>query len=365
MFSLNFANHACRHVTQAFTKSYMTGLRRTPELRQAIVHVQNTFDRNHLSHFDCNLGKLYGEVSNELRGIYEDTGEDIHVVEKWEAGELLGFINALPGFLQQIDVEHAMRGGKCREILSEPFRHCLMDALFAHIKRSPREAESDFPLVAFMAQEGALSEFGLGSPHANLRSGYGDGDFGHHAGLSLDDLLMLTYYTHSYTGLFNIVTPAGRLHKHGHGNFKQAILPLYRSIAESVETLSRDPRFGLKGTFYKALNLKLNRWAEAALWNQLWQERFGAGNGNYSFGSPVSTGRTLGTSFVHRPGYEYLAVFSGFRAADVSLLNYGECIIPELETEHAVLNGFGVTEILSQRTGKFEEIRTVEFMPRI
>jgi hypothetical protein len=365
MLFSNFTNHVSRHVTQAFNKPYITGLRRTPELRQAIAHVQNTFDRSRLSYFDWNLGKLFGEVSNELRGIYEDTSENIHVVEKWEAGELLGFINSLPRFFQQIDVERAMRGGKCSEILSEPFRDSLMDALFAHIKRSPREAETEFPLVAFMAQDGALSEFGLGSPRAKFRSRYGVGGLRHHSGLSLDDLLMLTYYTHSYTGLFNIMTPAGRLHKHGHGNFKQAILPLYCSLAESIETLSRDPRFGLKGTFYKALNLNLNRWAKAALWDQLWQERFCAGNGNYSFGSPVSTGRTLGTSFVHRPGYEYLAVFSGFRAADVSLLNYGECILPEMETEHAILNGFGVTEVLSQRTGKFEEIRTVEFVHRI
>jgi hypothetical protein len=367
MISLRPLNQLSRHLNHNIRNSYATCVRRCPELQHALALFQETFDLNRHAYLDTNLQRLYGRVSEDLHGLYDDLSLDISVQDRWEAGELLRLLNALPRFLRQFDIGHAMRGGRAREILRKPFRDFLMDELDSHIKRSPCDAESGLPLIAFMAENGALSEFGLTAsltvPVERFRR-RGDGAYLSHALLSLDDLLFLTYYTHSQTGLFNILTPAGRLHRHGHGNFRRAIFPLYHSVAESVEQLSRDPRFGVKGTFYKGLNLSANRWAETALWKNHWHDRFCAGCATYGFGSSMSAGRTLEASFASRPEYDYLAVFSGFRAADVSLLNFGECILFESQTENVLITGFRDTDVLSHRSGKYETISTVEFIRR-
>jgi hypothetical protein len=341
----------------------MTGrpLIRAPELRHATTLLQSTFDRNERAYFELNLNRLCGETTEELRGLYNDTSENISVIDKWNAGELLGLLDPLPGFLHQFNVEHAFEGGRCGDFLTKRIFGFLMDELRTHIKNSRQDPDSGLPLIAFMADDEALSLFGCPPLPEHTRRGHLSGILSH-ARLNLDELLALAFYTHSHLGLFNIVTRAGRLHRCGYGNFRRAIFPLYRAIAEAVERLSVDPRFGARGMFYKGLNLCANRWARKALWDTLWHDRFCAGHTHYSFGSPMSAGRTLRTSFASRPDYEYLALFSGFRAADVSLFNYGECILPESQTQNAVMTRFLVTETYSHRMGRLADISTVEFV---
>lgn len=335
----------------------------SPILGHAISQIEKTFDPRLGKSFDLNWNKLHNDVVKELDGLYLDTSDNIDCMDKFEAGETLRFIKSLPRFAEQYNIEYAVNG-RVRtygEFVTKKHRDYLMNELEWRLRNSPRDPKTEQPVIGLMARNGALSEIGFnqsmdkfhGNPASRMHSPA--------AQLSLDNLLSIMDYTHPDTGTFNVVVPAGRLQQYGHNHFKQAIAPLSQPLTDGIDRLARDPRFGVCATFHKGLNLSKNKWAQAGLWNSTWHGRFTNGERTYSFGHPISVTKEIDKSFASRSGYDYLATFSNFRAADVSVFNRDEVIIPEDQTAGAIMTNFGTTQVFDQERGKLKDVSTVEF----
>lgn len=353
------------HVSALSTSSSsLTNRITSPILKAATAHAEATFDSRNGRSFEQNWARLHGSVAKELEGLYNDKSDKTSAKDKYEAGEMLRWIQSLDDFAKMYDIQRGAGGGvkTFKDFLTSQHKEFLMKELHSRITDSP-EDKNGKPLIAQMARHGALKEFGIehsprrhgGSPV--LRPGM------YHANLDLDQLLAITDYTHPHTGTFNAIIPAGRMAQFGQTKFKQAIAPLHGPLTSGFEQLSRDPQFGVSGDFYKGLNLTANKWAEEGMWNQTWKDRFREGQDKYSFGHPISVVDSVENSYADRPGYDHLAKFSGFRAADVSVFNVGELIIPEGLTVGAKISGFSHTQVRERERerGGEKSVDIVEF----
>ncbi len=351
------------HVPAALSAARMSTTAKAvaPSLLSAMQQIEATFDPSRSRSFEMNWNRLHESVAKDLKDLYNDKSDKTSPRDKYEAGELLRFIGALHDFGEKYDIGRGVAGGVKRldELAIPAHRDFLMQELDSRINDSALDQDGK-QLFAQMAGRDALKQFGIDQSMRSAGSHRAPPGV-HRAVLNMDQLLAITDYTHPDTGTFNVIIPAGRMAQHGQAKFKQAIAPLYEPLTSGLERLAHDPQFGVSGqTFYKALNLNLNKWAEGALWNSMWKDRFSSGEDNYSFGHPISVTDGVEKTYADRDGYDHIAQFSGFRAADVSLFNPGELIIPEGQTANATITGFSTTEVVQRERGT-KDAGTIEF----
>lgn len=333
----------------------------SPALASAMQHIESTFDPRESRSFERNWNRLHGSVANDLQGLYDDNSDKFPTNAKYEAGELLRFINALPNFTQNYDIGRGLATGVGRlDQLATPAHHeFLMQELASRIDNSPLDRDGN-PLIVHTFGRDALNEFGI-NPPARRPGSHKAAPGTSGAALDLNQLLAITDYTHPDTGTFNVVISAGRMAQYGQKRFKQAISPLYIPFTSGLDTLARDPRFIVSGqTLYKALNLNANKWATEAVWEQDWKARFQNGQDSYNFGHPISATRSVVKTYADRIGYDHIGKFTGFTGVDVDCFNPGEIIISERQTLSAKITGFSNEEVVLG-DGSIKDVGTIGF----